>query len=87
MKGYTTAGVAASWAFLFCERSYAMVLNGQNIFLPQPLTLLELLQEQGYRPQLVAVERGGVIVKRSDYAGTIITDADHLEIVSFVGGG
>lgn len=64
-----------------------MVLNGQNIFLPQPVTLLELLQEHGYRPQLIAVERGGVIVKRSDYAGTIITDADRLEIVSFVGGG
>lgn len=64
-----------------------MVLNGQNIFLPQPVTLLELLQEQGYKPQLVAVERGGVIVKRSDYAGTIITDADRLEVVSFVGGG
>lgn len=64
-----------------------MVLNGQNIFLPQPVTMLELLQKQGYRPQLVAVERGGAIVKRSDYAGTIITDADRLEIVSFVGGG
>lgn len=87
MKGYTTAGVAASWAFLFCERRCAMVLNGQNIFLPQPVTMLELLQKQGYRPQLVAVERGGVIVKRSDYAGTIISDADRLEIVSFVGGG
>lgn len=64
-----------------------MVLNGKNISLPHPVTLLELLQAQGYKPQLVAVERGGAIVKRGDYGGTVITDADRLEIVSFVGGG
>lgn len=64
-----------------------MIINGQTITLPQPLTLLELLKSQGYDPRLVAVECGGVIVKRGAYADVIITDADRLEIVSFVGGG
>ena len=74
-------------SFFVCRKELRMIINGQEISLPQPVTLLELLQDYGYRPRLVAVERGGVIVKQSEYAATVITDADKLEIVSFVGGG
>ena len=64
-----------------------MLINGQEQTFPQPLTLQELLHNLGYRTNLVAVERNGAIVKRSEYASTMLTDADKLEIVSFVGGG
>lgn len=64
-----------------------MLINGQEYQLAKPLSLEQLLQTQGYRTNLVAVERNGAIVKRSEYASTILTDADKLEIVSFVGGG
>lgn len=64
-----------------------MLINGQEYQLAKPLSLEQLLQTQGYRTNLVAVERNGAIVKRSEYARTILTDADKLEIVSFVGGG
>ena len=64
-----------------------MLINGQEQTFPQPLTLQELVQHLGYRTNLVAVERNGAIVKRSEYASTMLTDADKLEIVSFVGGG
>ena len=64
-----------------------MLINGQEYQLAKPLSLEQLLQTQGYRTKLVAVERNGAIVKRSEYASTTLTDADKLEIVSFVGGG
>ena len=67
-----------------------MLINGQEQTFPQPLTLQELLHHLGYRTNLVAVERNGAIVKRSEYASTMrtmLTDADKVEIVSFVGGG
>ena len=37
--------------------------------------------------QFVAVELNGNIIKQADFGSTTITDADKLEIVSFVGGG
>ena len=64
-----------------------MLINGQQFTLATPLSLRELLQQQGYKLNQVAVERNGSIVRRSDYNSTLLTDVDKLEIVSFVGGG
>ena len=64
-----------------------MQINGQEYALTKVMSLQELLQEQGYRSSLVAVELNGAIVKRSEYGSTMLTAEDKLEIVSFVGGG
>lgn len=64
-----------------------MKLNGQQIHLQAPVALQALLEERGYHSLRIAVERNGDIVPKSDYATTMITDDDTLEVVSFVGGG
>ena len=64
-----------------------MLINGKEYALQAPVTLEQLLLELGYRTKLVAVERNNSIVKRAAYASTMLSDADKLEIVSFVGGG
>ena len=64
-----------------------MLINGEEKTLAAPTTLNELLTQLGYRVALVAIERNGAIVKQADFGTTTITDADKLEIVSFVGGG
>ena len=64
-----------------------MKLNGQQIHLQAPVALQALLEEPGYHSLRIAVERNGDIVPKSDYASTMITDDDTLEVVSFVGGG
>lgn len=64
-----------------------MQINGQEYALTKVMSLQELLEEQGYRSSLVAVELNGAIVKRSEYGSTMLTAEDKLEIVSFVGGG
>ena len=64
-----------------------MVLNGESRTLTAPLSLAELLEQEGYRQELVAVECNGSIVKRSAYGNTLVDNTMTLEIVSFVGGG
>lgn len=64
-----------------------MHINGEEKALACPTALSELLTQLGYRVELVAVELNGNIIKQADFGSTIITDADKLEIVSFVGGG
>lgn len=51
------------------------------------VNLLEYLLANGFKPDVLAVELNGIIVKKADYAATILCDGDIVEIVSFVGGG
>lgn len=64
-----------------------MLINGREKSLAQPTTLAELLTQLGYRQELVAVELNGQIIKQAQFTSITVTDADKLEIVSFVGGG
>ena len=64
-----------------------MKVNGEQIILKEKISLAEFLQREGYATDKIAVELNGEIIPRSRYASVILTDADKLEIVSFVGGG
>lgn len=64
-----------------------MLINGEEKALACPTVLRELLTQLGYRAAFVAIELNGNIIKQADFGSTTITDADKLEIVSFVGGG
>ena len=64
-----------------------MKVNGQQEFLEEAISLAEFLVAKGYVSSKVAVELNGRIVSRTEYASTILQDADVLEIVCFVGGG
>ena len=64
-----------------------MKINGEIITLSAPVPLRELLTEQGYTDQRIAVELNGDIVPKDQYDSTVIGDEDTLEVVSFVGGG
>lgn len=64
-----------------------MLINGEEKALACHTALSELLTQLDYRVAFVAVELNGTIVKQADFGSTTITDADKLEIVSFVGGG
>ena len=64
-----------------------MKVNGEQIILSEKIPLSEFLQREGYSCDKIAVELNGEIIPRSRYASVFLTDADKLEIVSFVGGG
>ena len=46
-----------------------------------------ILDELGYTGKRFVVELNGVIISKEAYTTTVLTVADRLEIVSFVGGG
>ena len=63
-----------------------MKVNGNERAVPAEGTVLALLKELGHDPQRVAAENG-TIIPRAQFAEEKLTDADHLEVVCFVGGG
>ena len=64
-----------------------ITVNGEKLDIREGETLLDLLEAQGYRLDVIAVEYNGVILKKEDYGTTVLKENDTLEVVSFVGGG
>ena len=64
-----------------------IIVNGEIHSIRADETLLDLLEEQGYRIEVIAVEYNGAILSKAAYATTTLHDGDRIEIVSFVGGG
>lgn len=64
-----------------------MKVNGEQMSLSEEKTVGRFLEEEGYNRLRVAVERNGEIVPKSQYDQIFLSEADELEIVSFVGGG
>lgn len=62
-------------------------LNGECRPCPAGLSLRELLQHFGYRPELVVVEFNGEILPRNRWSAQPVREADGLEVVTIVGGG
>lgn len=64
-----------------------MKVNGKQIDVKEGTNLQALLENAGYDVLKIAVERNGEIVLRGSYQKIFLTEADVLEVVSFVGGG
>jgi thiamine biosynthesis protein ThiS len=64
-----------------------IVVNGESRTVGEGTTLLSLLQGLSLPETRVAVERNRSIVRKNEFAATILADGDRLEIVTFVGGG
>lgn len=64
-----------------------MKVNGKTTTLSDTKTLEEFLKENNYNLSRIAVELNGAIVPKGKFDGVMLSDADCLEIVSFVGGG
>ena len=64
-----------------------IVLNGKPHTLDEGTTVTALLTRLDIAPIRVAVEINEEIVRRKDFQETTINDGDHIECVTFVGGG
>ena len=64
-----------------------LVINGEGRAFEDPLTLAQLVESLGMKPDGVAVERNRSIVPRDQWPSTPLEEGDQLEIVHFVGGG
>jgi thiamine biosynthesis protein ThiS len=64
-----------------------ITLNGDPVDLAGPVTVSELLAQFDIDSRRVAVEHNLVVLKRTAFDTTRVSDGDEVEIVNFVGGG
>lgn len=64
-----------------------LIINGEARDFSPPLSLAQLVEKLGMKPDRVAVELNRQIVERAQWPSTTLRDQDRLEIVHFVGGG
>lgn len=64
-----------------------IVVNGDDRQVPNPATLLTLLDHLGLDPRTVVVELNREIVRRPSLGATSLSEGDSVELVHFVGGG
>ena len=64
-----------------------IVLNGEPRSLTHPLTVFDLLRQEGLGERRVAVEVNGEIVPRSRHGEHALNAGDRVEIVHALGGG
>lgn len=62
-------------------------LNGNETEFSLPLTVAQLLTEQGLDDAPCAVEVNAVLVPKAQHDNVRITNGDRIEIVTLVGGG
>jgi thiamine biosynthesis protein ThiS len=62
-------------------------LNGEPRDVDGPLSIAALLEQLQVNPHLVAVEYNLRVIRRAQYADTMIEEGAEVEIVNFVGGG
>ena len=64
-----------------------ITVNGSKVELENPVTVTEFLTSRNYMLTRIAVELNGAILPKSAYSATTLTEADTMEVVTFVGGG
>lgn len=64
-----------------------LTVNGENIDMHDGATVADLVQRYEMDPRHVAVEVNTQLVPRKTFAEAALNAGDHVEIVTFVGGG
>lgn len=64
-----------------------LIINGTPRQFETPLDVTGLVEQLELTGKRIALERNGEIVPRSQFASTLLTNGDKLEIVVAVGGG
>jgi thiamine biosynthesis protein ThiS len=64
-----------------------ITVNGEEREIEKEVTLDRLLDLFSLPRQRVAIELNNAVVRRQDWETTPVNDADHIEVIHFVGGG
>ena len=62
-------------------------VNGETRQIGEGATVLLLLRELSLPETRVAVERNRSLIRKAEFADTVLGEGDRIEIVTFVGGG
>ncbi len=64
-----------------------VIVNGETRQIGEGTTVALLLRELSLPETRVAVERNRSLVRKAEFADTVLGEGDRIEIVTFVGGG
>lgn len=64
-----------------------ITVNGSSSELDRPMSITAFLEMKGFGGRSVAVAINSVVVRRTEFDGTLIDEGDVVEIVRPVGGG
>ncbi|MDO7788096.1 sulfur carrier protein ThiS [Desulforamulus aquiferis] len=64
-----------------------IVLNGKELILAEGMSIENLIEQRGLRPDTIIVEHNLQVVKRERWSSILLKENDQLEILRFVGGG
>lgn len=64
-----------------------VLINGKEVKIKNEISLYELLKENEFDPDFVAVEVNQELVKRENFKNFLVKDGYKVEVFSFVGGG
>lgn len=64
-----------------------VLINGKEVKSKNEISLYELLKENEFDPDFVAVEVNQKLVKRENFKNFLVKDGYKVEVFSFVGGG
>lgn len=67
--------------------SVTIKVNGEVKIVPQNISILKLLDTYKINKDKVVIELNKAILRKDLYKSIILKEDDHLEIVTFVGGG
>jgi len=67
--------------------SVRVLINGEEKGLPGPISVSDLLDRFELPSQRVAIELNKIVIRKSNWAETLVNDGDRIEVVHFVGGG
>ena len=62
-------------------------VNGEEHAAQEGMTVAALVEQLALRPERLAIELNGEVVRRADWPRTALGEGDRVEIVHFVGGG
>lgn len=65
-----------------------LIINGETVQTDEKIeTVQQLLEWHQLQQRVVIVELNETILQKEEHASTRLKDGDHIELVSFVGGG
>ncbi len=64
-----------------------ITINGDQKTGYDGITLENMIREEGFQKERIAVEINGVIAGKKKYGEIVLKSGDVVEVVSFVGGG
>lgn len=64
-----------------------ITINGEKKQGYDGISLEEMLSQEGYQKERIAVEINGSIASKKEYSAMVLHSGDVVEVVNFVGGG